>query len=67
MDVNILISLLLYEIKNENVYTCQGGMGHWTENYIGTQGFINMFFHSLAYKHWIIFLNLDILLPTSSD
>ena len=47
--------------------------GYWTVNYIGTQGFISTFFHSLTLKtldnlikSWLVFLYGHSLIPLDS-
>ena len=44
----------------------QGGRGNWTVNFIGTQSFTNMLSISLAYKLWVLLLDLDRFAQTSS-
>ena len=35
----------------------QGGKGHWTLNFTGTQSFITTLSHLLAQKHWVYLLD----------
>ena len=42
-----MLSLYIWRIRN------QGGRGHWTGNYTGTQSFINIFSHLFGYYYYI--------------